>query len=191
MTKIISYTAMVLLSGAGAAASGFEGGLPSMWRGLILGSVLALSIVVGACFTSKNKLKNNLIQITIGIIAGIIAALLIVFFRLETFGREFYLELKSIPLVIAICAIYGGGFQWIVVCSGKMKFLKLFLLAFVCIGIRFYFLNLELLLAAFASAFLFAFLWYLPVWFFYVRKRSITDYIEFPEKYLTCWRANA
>lgn len=176
--KIVGYTVMILLSGAGAAASAFMGGLPNMWRGFILGCVLSLSIAIGDSFVSKNKLKNNLIQIVTGVFAGLIAAVLIIFFKMKPLHSDFPLELNSVPLIIFLGAVYGGAFQWIVVCPVKKKFLKLFLVAFCCIYVKFY----EGLLAAFpfvsAGALVFAALWYLPVWFFYVRKRSIADYIK-------------
>ena len=184
MTKIVGYIVMILLSGSCAALSSFLGGIPGMWRAFILGSVLALSVALGDYL--KDKLKSNLAQSVLGMLLGAVAGVLIVLFKLKVHNREMGINFNSESMIILLSIIYGGFFQWIVMSRAKLKRIKLLFVAFICISIKFYYVNprfefgdiLAVSLFSAISALLFTLLWYLPVWFFYIRKQSIASYIR-------------
>ena len=183
MTKIIGYTLMILLAGCGAALSSSAGGEAGMWRGFILGSLLAFAIVVGDSLDTKNKLRQSIV----GIVAGGLAGALIVLLKLKVHYGEVGMGFNSEPMIILLCIVYGLFFQRIIMSSSRVKYIKLFGVSFACIYMKsssadssFLDVKIVLIASAFvaANALLFTVLWYLPVWFFYVRKNSIASYFR-------------
>ena len=184
MTKIIGYTIMILLSGVGAGLSSGFGGVPGMWRAFILGAFLALAVVIGDCL--KDKLKSNLAQSILGMFIGAAASTVIVLLKLKVHNREMGLDFNSESMIVFLCIVYGGFFQWIIMSRTNVKSLKLFFVSFVCISVKFYYVNarfdigeiVAVSIFSAISALIFTILWYLPIWFFYIRKHSIASYVR-------------
>ena len=182
MTKIIGYILMILLSGVGTAVSSGMSGEAGAWRGLILGAVLALAVVLGDCF--KDKLRSNLAQSILGMLMGAAAGITIVLLGLKVHNREMGLDFNSEFMIVLLSLIYGFCFQWIIMSRAGIKFFKLFFVSFICISVKFYYVEprfgieaiLGISIFSAISALIFIILWYLPVWFFYTRKHSIVTY---------------
>ena len=181
MTKIFAYTFMVLLSGLGAAFSSSSGGDTSMWRSFILGVFLAYSIVLGDHLVKR---RINLGKLILGILLGAAAGVLIIAFKLEEFSGEFISMPNPEFMIIFLCSVYGGAFQWIVISHVDKKFTKLFFVSFICISIKLHSMNsfyyyknpISWTIIAAFSAFIFTLLWYFPVWLFYLRQQSLVSY---------------
>ena len=184
MTKIIGYTLMILLSACGAALSSFLAGPSGIWRAFILGLALALSVLIGDYL--KDKLRRDLAQNVLGMCLGIAVGIIIVIFKSKAHNGEFGLNFNSGYMIIFLCGVYGGFFQGIIVGHGRKKFLKLFLVSFICISVKFHYVNarfeikeiVAVAIVSAISALFFTILWYLPVWFFYTRKHSIASYFR-------------
>ena len=183
MTKMFSYTLMILLSGLGAAFSSFSGGEISMWRSFILGAFLACAIAIGDHLVTR---KINLGKFILGILLGAAAGVLIIAFKLEQFNGEFTLMPNPEFMIIFLCGVYGGAFQWIVISHVDKKFTKLFFVSFICISIKLHSMNSFYyyknptswtIIAAF-SAFIFTLLWYFPVWLFYLKQQKLVSYAK-------------
>ena len=183
MTKMFSYTLMILLSGLGAAFSSSSGGETSMWRSFILGAFLACSIVLGDHLVKR---KINLGKFILGILLGAAAGVLIIAFKLEQFDGEFTLMPNPEFMIIFLCGVYGGAFQWIIISHVDKKFTKLFFVSFICISIKLHSMNsfyyyknpMSWTIIAAFSAFIFTLLWYFPVWLFYLRQQSLVNYFK-------------
>ena len=59
MTKIIDYIFMIFLAGSGAALSAVKGRGASSLRAFVLGTFLALSIVVGDYYIRKQRYTSK------------------------------------------------------------------------------------------------------------------------------------
>jgi ubiquinone/menaquinone biosynthesis C-methylase UbiE len=186
---------MIILSGLGAALSALAGSGNAPLRAMILGSCLALSIVDGDWYIKRGRHKDKLSRALIGMFWGLAAGMLAVILDTGSLRSPMSLidphepvEYTLLAITIVVSVVYGALFSLIVTGKSKRKFLKLLIVAFVCISIKegwryLTWLNfggrtLELLIFSLLSAFIFVILWYLPVWFFYVRKPSITAYLK-------------
>ena len=179
MKRIFSFTAMILLSGAGAALSSLFWRTPGMWRGFILGAALALAIVIGDGFIRNNLLKSNFAQILLGTFIGLLSGMAILFWELRIPPSGLGRALNSPLVIVLLGGAYGGAFQWVIMSHARRKMHKLFNIAFACIAVKLYFTPgtdltnvIGFIILVGVNAWLFTVLWYFPVWCFYTKKYS-------------------
>ena len=196
MTKIIGYTLMILLSGGGAALSAVNGAGAASLRAFILGTILALSIVVGDYYIRKQRYTSKFAQAMIGMFFGLIAGMLIILIDDSSLIRYYWPRTSRfmpnthmiIGLIIGLASFYGICFQWIIINSTEKRLLKLFMVSYICIIVKecyrhinwLYYGNavIEILILSVIGALIFVSLWYLPIWFFYIKKNNIISCIK-------------